>query len=301
MTEATQEKRPVISLIASAARPENWMGLYESIGDNEVDFELVMVGPNPPKQDLPHNIIYVKSNVKPAQCAEIASRHANGQLLLMTADDMLFITDRPLDKLYALYVENKHDDIIVSCRYTNTTDDAHRFFQGNPDSVFLPMYGLISAELWRKIGGIDRRFIAVSWDTDIAMRVLALGGRVVLSDVYIDSDMETSDSPRSRGSALARDHKPTDRALVDRLWSVDGKNHFNRTLPVKPLSDVDILVKSQPPEGRWKYQNDIFNKFITSKLFFWLNTRQRITAGQIKRFRIDKIPYYLKKNFLRRT
>ena len=110
---------PKISLIASASRPENWSGLYESIGDNETSFELVFVGPNAPKEVLPDNFIYIKSNVKPAQCWEIAARHATGNLLMYVADDIVFITDHPIDKVYQLYTEKaRHNDkVMVSLNY----------------------------------------------------------------------------------------------------------------------------------------------------------------------------------------
>ena len=44
---------PKIGIVSSAHRPQNWMGLYKSIGQNELEFELVFVGPNPPDYELP--------------------------------------------------------------------------------------------------------------------------------------------------------------------------------------------------------------------------------------------------------
>ena len=53
--------KPTVSILASASRPENWMVLYDSIGDNDVSFELVFVGPNAPNYRLPDNFKYIKS------------------------------------------------------------------------------------------------------------------------------------------------------------------------------------------------------------------------------------------------
>ena len=295
MTNTAQDKKPLVSVVASAARPENWPGLYESLGSNDIDFEMVMVGPNSPKQALPPNIRHIKTNVKPAQCVEIAVRQARGDLLLLVADDCLFVTESPIDRLYETYMASENDKVMVSSRYTNSSEEAHRFFHGDPNSVLLPMYAMLSRQVWLDVGGIDRRFIAVSWDFDIFMRIMAAGGETVFSEVYVDGDMEEEHSPRSRGSKLVRSYKTTDRALADSLWSINGVNHFNRALPFEPLSDVDILKKSQHPQGRWRYQNGLINKFITSRLFYWLLTQKIILFGRVTRFRVRKIPYYLRK------
>lgn len=295
MSNTAQDKKPVISIIASAARPENWPGLYESLGSNDIEFEMVMVGPNAPKQELPANINYIKSNVKPAQCVEIAARYAKGDILLLVADDCVFATESVLDRMYETYLASKNPKVMISCRYTNGNDESHRFFPDDPNSTLLPMYVMLSKQVWRDVGGIDRRFIAVSWDIDIFMRIMAAGGEVVLSEVYVDGDMEEDHGPRSRGSKLVRDHKLTDRALVDSLWSTNGVNHFNRALPFEPLSDVDILVKSQHPQGRWKYQSGLINKFITTRFFYWAQTQKIILFGRFARFRVTRIPYYVSK------
>ena len=181
---------PSISLFSSSFRPQNWMDLYESIGDNDVSFEVVFVGPNEPDFKLPSNIRFIKSYTKPAQCWEIASRNAAADLIMEIADDVVFRTKRPLDLLYNTYKSYGNDKLILSCRYMLDGEDRshtdHRFFVEDSSSPTMAVCGLRSKKLYRDIGGIDRNFIAVMWDLDITMRVLALGGEVVLSDVYID-------------------------------------------------------------------------------------------------------------------
>ena len=287
---------PIVSIISSASRPENWMGLYESLGKNDVSVELVFVGPNAPKYDLPDNFHFIKSNVKPAQCYEIASRHAKGEYIHFVTDDVIYLTENPIDKLYEVHKANEYQNLVVSCMY-DFPKGWNRFFSGDMDSPLSALCWMMPAKLWRELGGVDRRFIAVCWDMDMSMRVLAGGGEVVMSDVYIDEKIDMPDKPRSRGSNLYSDHLATDRALLDRIWSTDGKVHFNRTIPFEPLSDENILTRSQAPQGRWRYNSNLYNRVITGRVFYWLKTQGKINVGRLHRFRVRRIPTYVTRLF----
>lgn len=289
---------PTISIISSAARPENWQGLYESIGENDVSCEYVFVGPNAPQWDLPDNFTYIKSNVKPAQCFEIAARRASGELLLWFTDDSLFITEHPLDKMYELYLEQNNHRVIVSSNY-HLPEGWNRFFSGNFGTPSLALCGLISNLFWKEIGGIDSKFIALCWAEDMSMSAHALGGDVVMSDVYMDEEVEMPSKPRSRGSSLLRDHYSTDRALLDRLWSVEGKTHLNRTLPYESFKCEEILTVSQEPKGRWTGNNDLQHRFLTSRNYYATRRIVRVIRGRIHRFRFAKLPEYLGRIFKR--
>ena len=274
---------PTISIISSAARPENWQGLYENIGSNHVSCEYVFVGPNAPKWNLPENFKYIKSNVKPSQCFEIAARHASGELLLWMMDDCLYTTDKPLDKLYELYLQQDNPKVIISSNYA-LPDGWDRFFIGDMDSPRLALCGLLPARLWSELGGIDKIFIALCWAEDIAMNVLSIGGEVIMSDVFMDEEVEKAGKPRSRGSTLLKDHYSTDRALLERLWSTEGIVHFERAEPVQPFSNDNIMRISQHPQGRWKNDSDIANKIITSRLYYLTKNTYRNIRGRLHRF-----------------
>lgn len=245
-------KKPEISICGSAHRPQNWMDLYRSIGDNNINFEVIFVGPNNPEFELPSNFKFIKSDTKPTQCVEIASRNATADLIMQMADDTEFRTKAPLDRLYNTYKSYNNDKLILSCRYMlngeDISDSAHHFFGGDNSSPVTPLSGLMSRKLYRDIGGIDRNFIAVMYEIDISMRVLALGGEVILSDIYVDELR----SKKSAGSNLCGEFWSHDRKLLENLWSVDRKTHFNRTKPVEPFSDFRILEESQGPRGRWR-------------------------------------------------
>jgi len=255
--------RPKISIFASAHRPQNWMDLYKSIGENDVEFELVFVGPNQPDYRLPNNFRFIRSLVKPAQCSEIALRNTTADLVMNIADDVFFKQSRPLDRLYETYKNYNNDKIILSCRYMLNgevlSEESVRFDGMN--SPIMPLSGLMSRNLLMSMGGIDKNFIAIMWDLDIAMRVHALGGDVILSDVFLEEDKD-----KSAGSELCNEFWEHDRGLLFSLWKKNGKVHLRRTKPVEPFDDRNILKASQGPRGRWRGSSSMVIEKIETNL-----------------------------------
>lgn len=232
-------ENPKISMCASAHKIHYWKNFYNSIGNNDVSFEIIFVGPDDPDFKLPDNFRFIKSFVKPTQCYEIAIRNATGDLIIPVADDIVFRTERPLDKLYSTYKNYNDDKLILSCRYMergNLLPPSAHIYGG----VIMPFAGLMSKKLYKEIGGIDRNFKSSFWDIDIALRICAAGGRVILSDVCLDEHC-------GQGGSC----NPDDRSYLDALWITNNAVHFNRKAPFEPFSDNGILEKSQGPSGRW--------------------------------------------------
>ena len=241
-----------IAICSSAHRPQNWTALYNSIGKNDVEFELVFVGPNPPDYRLPHNFRFIKSPVKPQQCIEIAVRNTCADLVMFNfTDDCQFQGQRPLDRLYQVYKSHNDDKIIISCRYmmdgVDLSDASHYFDNSDTTSPLMPLAPLISRKFYCELGGIDKNFQAIFGDLDIAMRAYAQGGKVVMSDVYLNEDK----SKRAQ-SSLCTEYWKQDRGLFESLWIKDGKISFNRAKPAELFSDKNILKFSQGPRGRWR-------------------------------------------------
>ena len=284
--------KPKISIISPASRPENWLGIYKNVSDTDIDFEFVYVGPNAPDYELPDNFKFIKSNVKPAQCAEIAARNVTGDLIMWVADDSLFKTSRPLDKLYETYINCHNDRAVVSARYDHP-EGWNRYVYGDLDTPLLTLHGLMSTKYWNELGGVDSRFIAVFWTEDISMRVHASGGEIVLSEVYMDEEVEGPLKPRSRGSQLMKDHLDTDKVLLDQLWVRDGIPQFERSMGLQKFRDTDIMTRSQEPQGRWRYQSNLVNKLMTGSTFYTLRNARASIYGRFHRFKISRIPNYL--------
>ncbi len=285
---------PKISIIAPAHRPQNWMDLYKSIGENDVEFELVFVGPNQPDYKLPNNFRFIRSLVKPTQCLEIALRNTTADLVMNIADDCMFKESRPLDRLYETYKNYNNDKIILSCRYMlNGEDQSECAYFSKSDSIkgtydkstpVMPLCGLMSRNLLMSMGGIDKNFIAIMWDLDIAMRVHALGGDVILSDVFLEEDLD-----KSAGSELCNEFWEHDKGFLDSLWTKNRKVHLRRTKPVEPFDDRNILKASQGPRGRWRGSGSIVIEKIETNLprvirgirkpSMYLNYARRMTLG----------------------
>ena len=243
-------RQPTISIYASAYRPQNWMALYDSIGPNDADFEMVFVGPNPPAYELPPNFRFIQSFVKPTQCLEIAFRNTTGEFVMNMPDDCEFGTERPLDRLLETYRACNTDKVIVSLRFRLDGLDqvgAQHFVGDDPATPVMPVCGFMSRRAYAELGGIDRNFIAVMWDLDVAMRMYAQGGSVVLSDVYINED-----KGKSQGSDLCGEYWRHDRTLLESLWMRDGAVTLQRADPLEPFSDEGIVDASQGPRGRWR-------------------------------------------------
>ena len=182
--------KPVISLFSSAVRPDLWMRLYKSLKKNDVPFEVIFVGDNPPKFKLPENCHFIYSETKPVQCVEIAARYATSEYIMPFADDCVF-SPHALDNLLRAFKELNDEKIILSCRYVlfgkDIAEESARYWVREPNSPIMPAAGLMTKKMWKELGGIDRSFMSMFWDLDLAMRMYEIGGRVLLSkDAWIE-------------------------------------------------------------------------------------------------------------------
>ncbi|KKQ98482.1 MAG: hypothetical protein UT22_C0002G0017 [Parcubacteria group bacterium GW2011_GWC2_39_11] len=194
-------KDPIISLFCPAIHPELWMRVYNSLSSNTVPFELIFVGNKIPNFKLPENCHFIYSETKPAQCAEIGSRYAVGDLIMNFADDEVF-SEHALDNLYEEFEKINDDKIILSCRYILNGKDiaaeAGYFWADDHNSPIVPLTNLMRKKTWRKIGGVDRNFIALNWSLDIAMRIYEIGGRVVVSKNAWAEELQPESGPWKR-------------------------------------------------------------------------------------------------------
>lgn len=265
-------KPPIISLFGSANRPWLWPRLYNSLSSNEVPFEIIFVGDRPPTLTLPDNFHFIYSEVKPAQCAEIAKRHTTCDLIMLIADDLVF-SEHALDILHQTFLRLDNDKAIVSARYYCNgqiyPDPECCFWRTDLNTPLLPVSGLMKKKMWEQLGGIDRRFVASCWDIDISMRVFEIGGSVTYCEEAKVVELHDKSTPEK--GLYNEVGLPLDRTLLDWLWarqsplpktvSPDSVYSFNqekgilmknRLSPVMPFDDKDILTVSQGYKGKWK-------------------------------------------------
>ncbi len=227
---------PVITVFAAANRPELWMKLYTNLSTSKTPFEIIFVGNVHPQFDLPDNFHFIYSTVKPSQCYYIAAHHSKGEYLVNIADDETF-SDNILDILLKAYDDKT--SIISPQLYSHTGEIlAHGFWETEEDPI-LPVSSFMHQCLWKEIDGMDSEFIALYWDTDVAMQVYKRGGQV-----KICKDATVAERG-IRGLKGRLCFVKGDRSLFHSLWynSNTGKFRDERKFPVTPFTWTDDIMK----------------------------------------------------------
>jgi len=265
------KKKPTISVVSTAYRPNNWIALYNSLNTNRtVDVNFIFVGPNTPKFQLPKNFKFILSKVKPPQCLEIAYRNSSSDYTFNVADDCVFKENFVLDKLYKKYKSYNTDKIIVSPMYQMDMELLNPKglvldFE-DPSSPVMPVGSFMSRQLYHELGGIDKGFLAVFYDLDIALRVYSIGGKVVYSnEVTVIEDRVIA----SAGGSLCIDYAKIDRDYLNLIWKKNINGIYKRTNTVDSFLDKNITLYSQGPRGRWRGENNfILEMIIDTSIFF---------------------------------
>ena len=173
-----------IGVFCSSNKPHLWDSLYKTLSANDVDWSLCIAGPNPPIEPLPGNVKYIQTNVKPAQCFFIAEQNTTSDLVSMMSDDTL-LSPGCLDNLSKI-VNNKM--IIASTKYARGSPYLFRQ-KGRYITLSFPFptVATMHRETFDEVG-IDKNYVAMFWDLDLAFELVLRGRKVVISDVSFSSD-----------------------------------------------------------------------------------------------------------------
>ena len=277
-----------ISFFASAVRPHLWKELLESLKSNKYNYEVVFAGFIDPELTKPFTDEYpefkyiITEDIKPSQCYEVARRHCTGKLICWIADDCVFsegFVDKVIDWFSPLG-DVLQKSYILSCRTNennqNETMQNHRFFGRNWNTPLMAPIGVMRRDKLEEIGGIDRRYICGQYENDIAMRIYANGGEVILfEDVEVKIDhrnkhgSETNfwsgyneDREQLENSWVIGGYKPSPEPLfivgqgVRPPYLYYPLNNTEVTLKrndkFEGFEDKNILTKSQGNKGQWQ-------------------------------------------------
>ncbi len=167
-------KNNKISVFGPAIRTERWLSIYKNICQgNDIGIEIVFCGNVKPSFDLPKNFIFIYSEVKPSQCAQIALKYTTSEIVSLIGDDCIF-SKNYFDNLYESYIKDK------SCIYGGAFKRNNIFYKKKDymllheisDSPFFPLSPLLSKKEIMSLGGIDKNYIAVMWHEDLLMRII---------------------------------------------------------------------------------------------------------------------------------
>jgi hypothetical protein len=241
-----------ISFCASALRPNHWEECYNSLAGNRLDdWELIFVGPNPPLKPLPSNFIYIQSNVKPAQCYEIAFRHAKGELLTWTADDATY-PGNVVNDVWKCWSEANNRKMVLAFRTIEDDRDItewHRLRGKDPDAPRMAPFGVMNTKYFHELGGYDRRFICGQSENDVVMRVYEDGGslKIIPIPVFVNHKDSHNSSTMFRSGWFHEDRK-----VLEGAWIKNGEIQQKRLFPLERFEDEDIITKTQSQKGNWE-------------------------------------------------
>jgi len=237
-----------VSVCASSIRPNLWAKMYKSLENNKLDWEMIMVGPNQGESPGPR-FTHIQSNVKPAQCYEIAFRHAKGETLTWTADDAVY-SPGGLDNAYNRWKICGEKTVVAFRTIEDGRDitDWHHLMGKQVTSPAMAPFGLMSTALFHKIGGYDIRFVCGQSENDIVMRVLEIGGKVEICEANVVVNHQEA----HQGSTVFRQEFFTlDRVALESNW-LDGKKVLAKRLtPVQSFTNESITEITQGVKGKW--------------------------------------------------
>lgn len=244
---------PIVSVVASAHRDYRYKPCYDSLARNtKVSFEVVFVGDKKPLEVMPDNFKYIYTEVKPAQCLEIAVRYSKGRFVNHIGDDFTF-DEGYLDKLYDYSLLLDMDKILIYPQHRLMYDPPRfgmieigcHFSPQKADSHFIGTSPLLRRDLWDKVGGIDRRFFAAYACLDIDMRLYELGFHpfIVPGAFSQENNFKTIEK---EGTSLIFRTGEEGRRVLDSFWiKSDGTMSKTRLGSVHSFDDKDILIKDQ--------------------------------------------------------
>ena len=202
-----------VGIYCSSNKPHLWDSLYQTLSQNNVDFNLCIAGPYPPIDELPGNVKYIQTNVKPAQCFFIAANNVKGDYITPMSDDIIF-SPGFLDDMVRLidgkmtivspftacgdfiYKEENHNAIWDARGYTKGDSRAtyeNRKYCGMmlPLSFHMPWLTFMHRETFNGIG-IDKNYIALWWNLDLVMELVSKGGKTIISTTSYGYDFIAS-------------------------------------------------------------------------------------------------------------
>jgi hypothetical protein len=220
------DKPPIVAVVASAIRVQEWPLLHDQLArTNVTPFVMLFAGHVSPNEPLPHlRHLFVDETHPPAFSVETAYRAAHGiasvEYILNLTDDA-FLPDGLIDFLVARQREHAVGDVITGASFSVVPHEAPvplLFHNGDPESPALTVFAMMKKSTSLKVGGIDRRFQGLYWDCDRVMRLYELGGHVANFAEVVTSEKPSASMPHG---TLSDRFAAVDRALLNWLWTED--------------------------------------------------------------------------------
>lgn len=232
-----------ISAYMTSIRPYRWMKIHEMLSKTGLSFEMVIVGPIEADFELPPEIKFYKSDLKPSQCQHAAGMFCQADKMLQIVDDITY-EDGGIKSMYDELMKN--DNVMATCHYY--LDDRDCTAQQNiaglnvPYLPLLPVCGMFHRQAFLDAGGIDKRFLGVMGELDLYMRMSQLGYKTVFVDFICNENREFQNKDQS---SLCNKFWPVDRPAMVNLWSTNGSLFLVRNDIVRKYVNENLLTIEQ--------------------------------------------------------
>lgn len=228
-----------ISISVSVNRVDHLDRFCNALAHNSVDLEVIFVGPVKKFIEMPFAVptrfIDVPGQVGAAQCWAIGAHEAKGDLLGFASDDVVYsqgflddvekqasLLHQPNDMFTARYFFNNRDQFGEGMR-----------IRGYPYMPTLPVCGFSFTEDHIKLGGIDRRFRAVLWDSDLYMHMYSLGGHVTVLDNHSCDEVNGVNGLFERNAGY-------DWPVLEKFWPPPISADMKRALPRETWTEQEL-------------------------------------------------------------
>lgn len=242
-----------ISFIAPSHRTHLWNTFFDSIITN-LDFEVIFVTDKIPQtNEIPKapNFKWIYSEVKPAQCFEIAYRQSIGEFIIWTSDDFIY-APYALDNVYNMYRSFYDHKVIISFDvYEDGVEQTIRCHKLPwDDNIQLSTTALINKQAIEEVGGYgDINFVCGHTECDLIMRIIANGGRSYVCPIAMAYEPHLAFHKEEQNFATTWQQELD---YFKSLWSINGKTTLIRQKQFMPYSLINLCHYSQGEKGKWK-------------------------------------------------
>jgi len=265
------------SLICPSIRPQYWKEFCDSLKDNELNWEVLFIGPKSPIEELPSNARWIETSVKPAQCTHIGFMEAKGEYVSITADDAVYFTPDhrgALDNMYKFIKDfpentnyNKYkiaygfrmfeDAFCAETSYTHyiVAKDREMPPERRTSPLLFPFF-VIANGLYQEMSGYDNRFITGQCENDLLFRIKSASGHT--ANALCPTAMVWAIHNKHSNSGSFRKYHQQDFSTLRNLWvsrNPEGKETFLRfrtDINVQKYDNNDTLYTiSQGEKGEW--------------------------------------------------
>lgn len=265
----------MISLIVSSNRPNYWSNFEKNFYCDLIN-EIIFVGPINNSKKLDQRSKFIKSYFKPVQCLVQGISKAKNNFFFFAPDD-IYCSAETLDLYLRESINNfKNKVILVPRFFMDKREMTNGLKFRENDDFMIPVFSILSKEIYEEIGGFDKNFIAVLYDIDFYLRLFYYKG----FRSKLIKNFKIYELPQSvtKGN-LSKDFWIKDRKFLDSLWVFEKKEGYIRNRPINSFEINSIDSLSQGSNVlKWSKNNNLFlliNDFFLVRIIKSLKNKIR--------------------------